>query len=283
MEIIVIIGIILAIIWFKVRYWNTWAMTKPFKSKNVIVFGKKGDGKDVLFADVIAQRRVKHLSNIQYDKRTEVMPLGYLSVAPNTFPEFIAGEVQVVPKRIYERVDYYLSDGGIYLPSQYDSLLNKLYPSLPIFYALSRHLGAMNVHTNVQNLERLWIKLREQADYYIRCRGLVKLFNKPLILFGHMFLKITHYEDYKDACELLRPIHKIMNGDAAAVARSERGLIKENLVAIPIRRLKYDSRYFHKVLYGVESPKIKPLILGKRKYRVKGQGGDSEKCSVVKK
>lgn len=42
---------------------------------------------------------------------------------------------------------------------------------MPIFYALSRHLYNNNIHVNVQNLGRLWLKLREQADSFIRVLG----------------------------------------------------------------------------------------------------------------
>ena len=85
----------------------------------------------IFYLSVIKKRACFHLSNIEYFKgKTEVKPLGCL-VEPNVYSDFIDGKVKVIPKNIIEKADYYLSDGGIYLPSQYDNILSKQYP---IFY-----------------------------------------------------------------------------------------------------------------------------------------------------
>lgn len=240
-----VVGVIAFII---MRFWNMACLTSAFQKNNVIVYGKKGQGKDLLFAAIIANRKEPHFSNIQYNEQTDVKDIGYLSVAPNTYENFIAGKVVKIPKLIQEKKDYYLSDGGIYLPSQYDNILSKKYPSLPIFYALSRHLGNMNVHVNVQNLNRLWLKLREQADTYIRVRGKIDL---P----GYICLKTTIYENYDDALKNLKPVKKIIKGEVIKTEESSRGEIKNRLLLIPRWWLKYDSRYFHKVVYGFAAPK----------------------------
>lgn len=249
--VLVVAFAVVVIVYIKIRYVNIMYIANQFKANNVIVFGKKGSGKDILFSCVIKKRKCPHYSNIEYYKgKTEVQPLGYLSVAPNVYSDFIDGKVEVIEKKITEKVDYYLSDGGIYLPSQYDNLLSKMYPSLPIFYALSRHLGNMNVHVNVQNLNRLWIKLREQADCYIRTKKTVNL--------GFWMLVTTYvYENYNDALELLKPIKKMVKGDGSKVEESTRGLIEKRTVLVPKRWLEYDSRYFHKVIYGEEAPRKK--------------------------
>lgn len=243
-------------VYVKVRYVNITFISKQFEKNNVIVFGKKGSGKDILFSAVIKKRACPHYSNIEYYKgKTEVKPLNYLSVEPNVYSDFIDGKISVIDKKISERVDYYLSDGGVYLPSQYDNILSKKYPSLPIFYALSRHLGNMNIHVNVQNLNRLWVKLREQADCYIRTKSTVNL--------GFWLLVNTYvYENYNDALELLKPIKKTIKGDASKVEESSRGMIEKRCLLVPKRWLEYDSRYFHKVIYGKDAPK-------KKKYREK--------------
>lgn len=249
--IVVICLIILFIAFIRMRYWNMSAVASDFEKNNVIVYGKKGKGKDLLFAAVIAKRNKEHFSNIQYNEKTDVKGIGYLSVYPNTYENFIADRIYVIPKNISEGKDYYLSDGGVYLPSQYDSLLSKKYPSLPIFYALSRHLGNMNVHVNVQNLNRLWIKLREQADTYIRVGGKVSL---P----GYILLRTRTYENYDDAVKELKPVKKLIKGETLKTVESTRGEIVNRWLLIPKRWLKYDSRYFHRVIYGVAAP-------GKRK------------------
>lgn len=243
--------IFICIVYIKIRYVNITFIANQFKVSNVVVFGKKGSGKDILFSAVIKKRGCAHYSNIEYYKgKTIIQPLKYLSVEPNVYSDFIDGKITVIDKKITERIDYYLSDGGIYLPSQYDNLLSKQYPSLPIFYALSRHLGNMNIHVNVQNLNRLWIKLREQADCYIRTKKTVNL--------GFWLLVTTYtYENYEDALELLKPIKKTIKGDVSKVEESSRGMIEKRSILVPKRWLEYDSRYFHKVIYGVEAPRKK--------------------------
>ena len=49
---------------------DAWLVSE-FRRCNVMVFGKKGSGKDVIFAHVIALRGEKHYSNIPYDDNTE--------------------------------------------------------------------------------------------------------------------------------------------------------------------------------------------------------------------
>lgn len=241
---------VLVIAFIVMRFWNIARITEFFEKNNVIVYGKKGKGKDILFAAIIKKRKKPHFSNIKYNDQTDVKSINYLSVAPNTYEYFIDGNVIVIPKKIEEEKDYYLSDGGIYLPSQYDTILSKKYPSLPIFYALSRHLGNMNVHVNVQNLNRLWIKLREQADTYIRVTGNVKLL-------GYILLFTTTYENYDDAVKNLKPVKKLLKGEVVRTEESSRGEIKNRMLLIPKRWLKYDSRYFHQVVYGMPAPKKK--------------------------
>lgn len=251
---IIIVAIVILIIAFIVmRYWNINRIVEYFESNNVIVYGKKGKGKDVLFAAVIKKRNKPHFSNIKYNDKTDVKSISYLNVSPNTYENFIDGKVTVIPKNIEEKKDYYLSDGGIYLPSQYDNILSKKYPSLPIFYALSRHLGDMNIHVNVQNLNRLWIKLREQADTYIRIGFKIKL---P----GYILLSTRTYENYDDAFKNLKPVKKLLKGEVVRTEESSRGEIKNRLLLIPKRWLEYDSRYFHRVVYGVPAPKPPKLF-----------------------
>ena len=59
--------------------------------------------------------------------------------------------------------------------------------------ALSRHLGDCSVHINVQNLNRLWDKIREMSDTFIRCR-------RTRVMFGRIAItKLTVY-DNADSC-----------------------------------------------------------------------------------
>ena len=70
------------------------------------------------------------------------------------------------------------------------------------------------------------------------------------------FLEIvTTYENYDDALKNLKPVKKIIKGEVIKTEESSRGEIKNRLLLIPRWWLKYDSRYFHKVVYGFAAPK----------------------------
>lgn len=252
--ILIILAVVLLVSFLIVRFYNPYYFFQFTRKKNCIIYGPIGSGKDLAMAILTHKERGEHIANIPYNEKTIVRPLNYVTVAPNTYAEFIDDNITIMEKSIQEGKNIYISDGGVYLPSQMDTVLSKKYPSFPIAYALIRHLANANIYVNVQNLNRLWIKLREQADGYIRTRGAL-FFPKWLpFLRRYFFLKITLYDNYDDALERLRPIRKMLNGDYAAVARSERGLIKEMRLLIPKKWLKYDTRYFHKVIYGVPAP-----------------------------
>ena len=243
--ILLVIFIILLIIFIRLRFINLSYTAKQFARQNVIVTGKKGTGKDVLFSAVINKRKEMAYSNINYGKYTIVKPISYLNTLPNTYENLLQGDVQIIEKNIDEETDYYLSDGGIYLPSQYDVALckNDNYKSLPIFYTLSRHLANMNVHVNVQNINRLWIKLREHADYYITCKYCINL--------GFwLYLKTIHYESYDDCLNNKLPVRRRQRTD-------DKGHIEYRRYLIPKRYLTYDTRYFHRVFYGIPAPSKK--------------------------
>ncbi|MDE7107490.1 MAG: hypothetical protein K2O39_04125, partial [Clostridiales bacterium] len=148
-------------------------LVSEFRRCNVLVFGKKGTGKDLIFAHVIALRGEKHYANIPYDYNTEVIELHEVAAGDNTFEDCVNGTVRPFTPRFEEGWDIYMSDLGIYFPSSLHILLDKLYPSLPVDMALSRQLYNSNRHGNCQAFERPWIKIREQADSYIQTLGTV--------------------------------------------------------------------------------------------------------------
>ena len=243
MIIVFLVIFVLLIIFIRLRFINLSYTARQFAKQNVIVTGKKGTGKDVLFSAIINKRKKLAYSNINYGKYTIVKPISYLNTLPNTYENLLENRIQIIEKNIQEKTDYYLSDGGIYLPSQYDIALckNENYKSLPIFYTLSRHLGDMNVHVNVQNINRLWIKLREHADYYINCKGCLNL--------GFwLYLKTIHYENYDDCLNNKLPSRRRKQDE-------NKGHIEYKRYLISKRFLTYDTRHFHQVFYGVPAPK----------------------------
>ena len=198
-------------------------LLNEFGRCNVMVFGKKRQGKDLIFAHVIAMRGVKHYANIPYDENTEVIELSELNVGDNTFKDFINGTIEPFSPRFDEGLDVFVSDCGIYLPCHYNAELNAKYPSMPIFFALSGQLYDMRVHINSQALGRPWDKLREQADSYIQVLRTVPRDE-------YLYTTIVCYDKYTNAEHETNPIAKYT-------------------VRIPISELTYDSRYFREFLF----------------------------------
>lgn len=201
---------------------DAWLLNE-FGRCNVLVYGKKRQGKDLIFAHVIALRGEKHYANIPYDENTEVITLDELNVGDNTYIDFINGTVRPFPPRFKQGCDVFVSDGGIYLPCQYNKELNAKYPSMPIMFALSGQLYDMRVHLNSQALGRSWDKLREQADSYIQVKRTVPHGE-------YLYTSIVGYDSYEYALNETHPIAKFT-------------------VHIPIAELKYDTRYFREFLF----------------------------------
>lgn len=250
---IILIGLcILFVVFLVFVVWHTRKTNRilkdAFKNNSVIVFGRKGKGKDLLFQKVIyLKKKQPYLSNITYGYNNISTPINALNLTPNTYENFINDEIKKIDKNdAYEGLDYYLSDGGVYLPSQYDSKLHKRYMSFPLFYALSRHLYNMNIHCNTQSLSRLWKPIREQADFYIKCRKVVKL---PFIMIGY----ITTYEKYDSAEKELLPLgSRIFNKFSKAECDqfySTNGKIENRFYLILKKHIKYDTRHFEKVVF----------------------------------
>lgn len=218
---------------------DAWLVSE-FRRCNVMVFGKKGSGKDVLFAHVIALRGEKHYSNIPYDGNTDVIELCEINAGDNTFEDCINGDIEKFDPRFDENCDIYVSDVGIYFPNTLNDKLDKLYPSMPVFMALSRHLYNNNVHTNCQALGRPWKKIREQADSYIQ---VLRTRNRG----DHLLLSIVGYEQTDVNSERLNEVCRYT-------------------VRVPLLELQYDSRYFRNVFLNRElTPfeQLKSIINGR--------------------
>ena len=221
-----------------------------FKESSCIVYGAKGKGKDLIFQKVIYMKRNQpYYSNVNYGYQYYKEPLINLSVSPNTFKKFINDKIELIIKRDeYEGIDYYISDAGVYLPAQYNGELNKRYQSLPIYYALSRHLYNSNIHMNTQFLGRAWNMLREQADKFIKACGKIKIGK-------WIFVKVMFYDRYESAMANILPMKKPPLFNKYYKAEYEQymstyGEIKKGLFLIRINDIRYDTRIFHKLLFG---------------------------------
>lgn len=238
-----------------VSLYNKIFLCKIFKKNNVIVFGKKGCGKDLLFQYVINSRKEKHFSNISFGKNTDVVCLKDLELKNNTYDNFISNDINLeVKNEEFEAKDFYFSDIGIMLPSQYDTKLYKSYPSFPIAYALSRHLYNSNIHCNAQNLGRVWKALREQADSYIKCICVERPF--ILGLFGFLKVNFIYYDKFESANQSLLPLsggfmNKYLNANARQYYATN-GEIRASYFLINKKNIYYDTRAFHEIVFGYQ-------------------------------
>ena len=173
---------------------NLKKIIKLFCSGNVCVTGLRGTGKDLLFGNVITRLKKPYISNLNYsdDDLYQELDLQRLDAGKNTFKNFINHNIKYYDFDYIKGSDIYISDAGIYFPSQHCGELNKMYPYFATYQALSRQISHNNVHVNVQNLNRLWDKIREQSDIYIRCI-------KTIYLFGWVIQSVVVYDKY-DAC-----------------------------------------------------------------------------------
>lgn len=240
-----LVGLIVFIAWLIKNYLLTRYIVDNFKHRNVIVDGKKGSGKDLIFQKVINKRKDFYYANISYGGRKKIITIKDVSVSPNTYLNFINNNVEKVSRTFKEKKDIYISDGGIFLPSYMDSTLYKQFPSFPIYYALSRHLYNSNVHVNVQNFTRLWKAIREQGDFFIHVHKTTKLF-------GFLFTKVTTYEKYESACSYLEPIKtRFFNKYSKAevdIYHAQHGDIRSGWVIQRVSKIKYDTRAFEKIV-----------------------------------
>ena len=146
--------------------------------------------------------------------------------------------------------DVYISDAGIYFPSQYNGELNKKYKNLPTFMALSRQIAKCKVHTNQQNLGRVWDKIREHSDYYINCR-------KCIYIFGFVIQWVTLYDKAESCQNRVQPCRvrkPLFNAQAKATATTyidgffnTHGTVK-NMVLFYRNKSKHDSYRFGNIM-----------------------------------
>lgn len=235
---------------------------KLFEAGNVCVCGLRGRGKDMLFANVAVRRGLPYVANIDYGgDHIHFDPLNY-TCGGNTYDNFIDGNIRPYIYPHEDGTDIYVSDAGIYFPAQYCKELNKKYGFLSTFMALSRQLGECNFHFNVQNLNRVWDKIREQSDIYIMC-------NICKVFFGKWVLqRVTVYEKYESAVDRVPPYRAPrirLNNDRKLNLAMEKQRYRTAHGDIKVYTLlyrnksTYDTRQFKKILEnakGINDEKI---------------------------
>lgn len=245
---------------------NINKIIRLYKSGNVTVCGLRGTGKDMLQGNVIVRRGVPYVSNINYTgdktcklKNGEVVEMyqqldfDKLDCGKNNFENWISGKPNRYIFPYIQGSDVYLSDAGIYLPSQDFTMINKRYPYIATYCALSRQVSVDgNCHSNAQNLERVYDKWREQSDIYIRCRFCKVLFGKIVIQ------KITLYDKYQSCLDRVEPCRILVPTLAKREAKDNVRMYLDkfrntygdisNHILIYINKSSYDTYYFKHLL-----------------------------------
>lgn len=226
-------------------------MIRFFEDGNVCVCGLRGRGKDMLMANVVVRRSLPYVSNIDYGCDHHEFNYSDFDCGRNTYVEFISGDVRQYEYPFDDGTDVYLSDAGIYFPSQFCSDLNRKFQYMPVFQAISRHVGNCNFHFNTQNLNRVWDKIREQSDIYILCRR--------CIVIGSVVLQlVTVYDKYQSAVDRQKPFRvplpllankemRLQHSIMKAQFEATHGSIK-NMFLVYRNKSTYDTRRFKKML-----------------------------------
>lgn len=247
----IIISIIILLITL-INFINSKKFIRYFKQGNTCVSGLRGAGKDLAFCYVINKRKQNYISNIQYSspkkryKRFE-FDTKVWELAGNTYEDLVENKIKEYVYPYPDGIDYYISDSGIYFPSQYHKELEKRYKSAPMFQALSRHLGDCNIHVNTQNQCRVWDKIREQSDIYIVMNGIY------FIPKTKIFLATYTYYALEESAEKKIKIPKFGIGKKAKELKLSfmltNGEIKKGwfIGKLPY---SYDSRRFKRILEG---------------------------------
>lgn len=239
---------------------NFKKIVKLFKRSSVCVFGLRGRGKDLLISNVVARRKEPYISNVPYGFERFELDFSKLDAGCNSYENFMDGDLSYYEFPYKPGTDIYISDVGVYLPSQYNKELNQRYKYFPTFLALSRQLGDCNVHINTQSLGRCWDKLREQSDTYIRCRWCKVLFHKIVIQ------AITIYEKCDSALNNVpqypKKLFKGVGTRREIYEQQERtylinyGKVK-NRMLLYRHRGDYDTCYFKEILKNGKKQEIK--------------------------
>ncbi len=153
-------------------------------------------------------------------------------VAPNTYENFFQGRYIVVKKVLEEDNLFLYSEGGLSFPNFLDNQLKKIYSSAPLGIALARQLWGLKFIVNTQNIERVWKMFREQIGDYIICNScrynVFRLGGRVVVLKCSYFRR----QILSDKIEKIRDLK----------------------IVFKLRKDHYDTRYFHKKLFGTNAP-----------------------------
>lgn len=225
-----------------------------YKRHSVACTGMKGAGKDMLTANVVARRNLPYASNVSYGYKHIPLDFTDMCIGSKWF-NLLHDNVAKYECPFPEYCDIYISDAGIYLPSQYCNELNKVLPDVPTFVAVQRHLNNGKTHYNTQNLNRVWDKIREMCDVYIYSEWCK-------VLFGKLVIQSIIVYDKAESCQSrVKPCRVTRRGlipDKEVDAHidiyrdqfyNQHGTVERRFL-VYINKSKYDTRHFKKVFGG---------------------------------
>lgn len=226
-------------------------MLKLFKNNSVLCDGVRGSGKDVLFGNVAMRLKHDYVSNLSYGPGFLPFDYSKINLAGNTYKDFISGKIKRYVFPYDDGTHFFLSDAGIYFPSQYCNELNRDYKEMSEFQALVRHLtGTGQFHVNSQFYKRVFDKIREQSETFINCRWCV--FIGPIV-----FQRVRIYERQESFEKRVPPFSlrkPLLNPDRRfqwEIQKSNyliaHGEINSRLL-IYWNRSKHNTRHFKEVL-----------------------------------
>lgn len=254
--------------------------TKKLATRNLIIFGGKGKGKSNLMAFMVyLLRKQPPITSIPFGYGEVISPEVYFnSIAPNTYKEMITGQITKIQKvNEWEGRTYFDDDTGIRFPSHEDVALSRKYQSMALFIPVQRHLYNSNTILNVQDIDRIWIKIRElQVDGYIKALSVNGwnniIWNSIPILNKYIRIKYRYYENKRAAEEGMLPFNQTGLADKALdgvhmsqgralkeIYNSSNGQIKEISVFVKKSSIIYDTRAFHNTFFGFKAGVIPNL------------------------
>ena len=278
------------------------------KNNSTHIYGFKGCGKDLSVQDYVflrfGKKYHKQCKKLKYDK---TLIYSYYSEHPNylsltdygygckivkltdfelfnqlnkkdlNYNDFI-NDIPISCKKndFFEGKQLIISEAQLGLPNTESNALDKKYPWLPVFVALSRHLYNMNIIINSQEFDRPWIKVRNQQDLYIRCLSTFprggSFFSRisPFIpiLRKYVITTIRVYNERQSAENNLLPFSAkglINEGVKTAYLTSGQatkeqfeatnGKIEKMILFTDKKYIVYDTRVYHSIIFGSPAPK----------------------------
>ena len=230
-----------------------------YKSNSVSLCGMRGRGKDMLMANVILRRNEPYISNMNYGGDYIPLDFNKLDIG-NDWRNFMSGKINVYNYPYPLKADIYISDSSVYMPNYECQNLNRELKGFVPTNAIIRHLSeGGGIHYNTQCLTRMWDKIREQSDCYLRCDKCIYIgkYIKPLKL---VIQKVTYYDKFASCESNVKPFPKLGIFDMIKVDKLTYTLMKMSYTAthgkiLPMwlvywNKSDYDTHYFKTLLGG---------------------------------